>query len=204
MEIFVLAALIAMGLVVLKAREQRQRVALLGGHLAPYQIERLMEKLTDGYLRCLGEDDPARREQIWRLLDSSEQALSEQFNRFAADFARVDAVQARVSRLPLALPFSDRLPDAVTFDVRRAFAIHAQGIANAAANRLQQSAKAKAFTMSAELFLMQHTCHWFCKSKTVASARLLARHQTTYRLALDSVAPETRNAYLRLTSAESD
>ncbi|RYY83228.1 MAG: hypothetical protein EOO24_39170, partial [Comamonadaceae bacterium] len=77
MEILVCVALIAMGLVMLKAREQRQRIALLGGHLGPYQIERLMEKLTEGYLRCLGEDDPARREQIWRLLDSSEQALSE-------------------------------------------------------------------------------------------------------------------------------
>lgn len=202
MEILVLAALIALGLHTLKTREQRQRIALLGGHLGPYQIERLMEKLTEGYLRCLGEDDAERREQIWRLLDSSEQTLSEQFNRFAADFARVDEAQARVSRLPLALPFSDKLPGQATFDVRRAFAIHAKGIANAAANLRQQSAKAKAFTMSAELFLMQHTCHWFCKSKTVASARMLARHQTTYQQALDSVAPDTRNAYLLLTRGE--
>ena len=39
---------------------------------------------------------------------------------------------------------------------------------------------------------MQHTCHWFCNSKTVASARLLARHQTTYEQVLASVTPETR------------
>ena len=56
-----------------------------------------------------------------------------------------------------------------------------------------------AFTMSAELFLMQHSCHWYCKSKTVASARMLARHQTSYEQLLDAVSPETRSAYAALT-----
>jgi hypothetical protein len=55
-----------------------------------------------------------------------------------------------------------------------------------------------AFTMSAELFLMQHTCHWFCKSKTVASARMLARHKTSYEQLVASVAPDTRTAYCAL------
>ncbi|MDB5878990.1 MAG: hypothetical protein JWQ41_2404, partial [Variovorax sp.] len=49
-----------------------------------------------------------------------------------------------------------------------------------------------------ELFLMQHTCHWFCRSKTVASARMMARHQTSYALLLDSVSPTTRAAYQTL------
>ena len=53
--------------------------------------------------------------------------------------------------------------------------------------------------MSAERFLMQHTCHWYCKSKTVASARMLARHQTSYEQLLDAVSPETRSAYAALT-----
>jgi hypothetical protein len=53
--------------------------------------------------------------------------------------------------------------------------------------------------LSAELFLMQHTCHWYCRSKVVASARLLARHKTSHQLALDSVAPATRAAYRSLT-----
>jgi len=52
--------------------------------------------------------------------------------------------------------------------------------------------------MSAELFLMQHTCHWFCKSKVVASARMLARHQTAYAQLVASVAPATREAYTAL------
>jgi len=199
MEIFVLAILIAFGAYALKSRDQKQRIALLASHLGNHQIEKLMEKLTEGYLRCLGEDDAERQAQIWSLLDSSEQDLSAQFSRFAAGFSRVDASQARVSKLPLALPFADQLlPASMFFDVRQAFAIHAQGIADAAANRLQQTPKAKAFTMSAELFLMQHTCHWYCKSKTVASARMMARHRTSYQLALDSVAPGTRNAYRAL------
>ena len=44
--------------------------------------------------------------------------------------------------------------------------------------------------------LFQHSCHWFCRSQSVASARMVLRHQTTYAQALDGVAPETRRAYL--------
>ncbi|MCY1373545.1 hypothetical protein D9M69_608290 [compost metagenome] len=52
--------------------------------------------------------------------------------------------------------------------------------------------------MSAGLFLMQHTGHWFCKSKAVASARMLTRHQTSYEQLLEAVSPETREAYRAL------
>jgi hypothetical protein len=48
------------------------------------------------------------------------------------------------------------------------------------------------------MLLMQHTCHWFCKSKTVASARLMARHKTTHQQVVDAVSPETRREYVRL------
>ena len=40
--------------------------------------------------------------------------------------------------------------------------------------------KDRAFAILAEMLLMQHTCHWYCRSKAVASARMLARHQTSY------------------------
>ena len=56
--------------------------------------------------------------------------------------------------------------------------------------------------MTAELFLMQHSCHWFCKSKTVASARMLARHKTSYDQLVQSVSPDTRRAYLRLVQPD--
>jgi len=199
MEILTLVALLLVGAYILKSRDQRQRIALLGSHLGKYQIEKLMESLTQGYLRCLGEDDPERRQQIWSLLDTTEQQLSAQFDSFAAEFARVPETETRVSKLPISIPYAHKLIPSATFDLREALKIHARGIAGVTKNASGRSAKSKAFTMSAELFLMQHTCHWFCKSKTVASARMLARHQTSYEQLLDAVSPETRNAYGALT-----
>jgi len=199
METFTLVTLIVIGAYFVNAQQQRRRIALLGSHLGHFQIEKLMENLTEGYLRCLGEDDPERREQIWRLLDTTEEKLSGQFDSFAAEFAQVGEQEARVSKLPLALPFAQQLLPGASFDLRQAFAIHARGIAGVMRNEGQRPPKAKAFMMSAELFLMQHSCHWYCKSKTVASARLLARHKTSYEQVLDAVSPETRKAYGELT-----
>jgi hypothetical protein len=191
-------AALVLGVLVLIKREQRQRIGLLGSHLSRYDIEKLMEGLTDGYLRALGEADAERQAQVWSFLDAQEVKLREQFQTFAQEFAREDRALTRVSKLPIALPFANALLPAATFDLRQAFTIHAQGIADAVDNRAQQSQKAKAFTLSAELFLMQHTCHWFCRSKAVASARLLARHKTPYAKVLESVAPATRARYQAL------
>jgi len=82
--------------------------------------------------------------------------------------------------------------------MRKLLSVHAHAIAQAASNRLGQEPKGKAFTLMAELFLMQHSCHWFCRSKMVASARLLARHKSPYVQVLASVAPPTRQAYCAL------
>ena len=198
MDSFFLAFLIALGAFALKAKEQSQRVALLGSHLSQFQIEKLMEQLTDGYLRALGEDNPERRAQVWALLASTEEKLCDQFSSFAAGFAKEAERPTRVSRWPLAFPRANLLFPQTTFDMRRALTLHAQSLRNASNNSLNQSVKGKAFTLLAEIFLMQHTCHWFCKSKTVASARLLARHKTSYEKVLASVAPQTRQAYLAL------
>jgi hypothetical protein len=195
MDIFLLATLIATGVFVLNAKQQRQRVVLLASYLGNYQIEKLMENLTEGYLRALGESDPERREQVWNLLRTTELQLSEQFTRFTADFTRVDAALARVSTLPLALPYADRWLPSASFDMRQALAIHAQGIERAVRNESGLSLRDKAYTLSAELFLMQHTCHWFCKSRAIASARLMARHKTSHTQVLASVTPATRAAY---------
>ena len=199
MEILTLVALFAAGFYILKSREQRLRIALLASHLGRHQIEKLMESLTSGYMRCLGEDDPARREQIWALLNTTEEKLSTQFDSFAAEFSRLPEAVTRVSKLPVAIPMFTHFFPAATFDMRQALLIHASGIAGVMRNEAGRTPKSKAFTMSAELFLMQHTCHWFCKSKTVASARMLARHQTSYEQLLDAVSPETRRAYGTLT-----
>jgi hypothetical protein len=198
MDIIILAVFIATGIFMLNAKEQRKRIALLGSHLANYQIEKLMEALTGGYLRALGESTDERRTQIWNLLSTTEEQLTEQFSRFAADFAKEPEDSTRVSRLAMAIPFAEKILPSLTFDMRKALTIHARGIAHVAQNTGHLSPKDRAFMMSAELFLMQHTCHWFCKSKTIATARMLARHQTPHEQLVASVSEETRTAYLAL------
>jgi hypothetical protein len=198
MELFLLAPLVIIAAWMLKSRDQRRRVALLAGYLANYQIEKHMETLTQGYLRALGAGDPERSEPIWGMLRSTEQELCNQFKRFAADFSRAGEADTRVSKLPIYIPFATRLFPGNSFDARQALAIHARGISRAAQGDGHSSPKEMAFTMTAELFLMQHTCHWFCKSKTVASARMLALHQTPYAQLVASVDPGTRDAYCAL------
>lgn len=198
MDILILLLAGLAGIAILNSQEQKKRIALLGHHLSQYQIETLMEKLSDGYLRALGEADPQRREQIWSMLATAEQTLVQQFGRFANDFAKVDAARARVSTLAFALPGASRWWPGASFDAREAFRLHAAGIAEAA-HRQDASLRDKAFTLSAELFLMQHTCHWFCRSRAVASARLMRRHQTRHEQVLEAVTPTTREAYRALT-----
>jgi hypothetical protein len=197
MEIFVLLLMVAaFGAYRLKSKTQSRRIALLASHLGRYQVEKLMETLTGGYLRALGEKDPERQAQIWNMLAASEEQLAEQFRRFAADFSAVDLADARVSKLPVFLPEADRFFPDNTFDMRKALNVHAQGIERAVKNEAARAPRDKAYTLSAELFLMQHSCHWYCRSRAVASARMLARHQTPYAQLLASVDPQTREAYL--------
>ncbi|VWX57198.1 conserved hypothetical protein [Burkholderiales bacterium 8X] len=198
MDILLLAALAFVGAALFSAKDRRRRIALLASHLGDYQIEKLMEQLTEGYLRCLGEDDPARRAQIWPLLDATERNLARQFARFAMAFGAVDEGLTQVGRLPLPFPFLGRLLPGGSFDLRRLLAVHAKGIVETAENAAGRSPRDKAYTMSAELLLMQHSCHWFCRSKTVASARMLTRHKTSHAQLLAGVSPSTRKAYLAI------
>lgn len=198
MDILVFVMLLGFVLHRFNVRDQRVRIALLGTHLGRYRIEKLMEDLTQGYLRALGETDPQRQTAIWNLLSNAETDLVEQFNAFVLEFSNVTEPQARVSRLPIALPYAASWLPGYTFDMRKLLSVHAHAIAQAASNRLGQEPKGKAFTLMAELFLMQHSCHWFCRSKMVASARLLARHKSPYAQVLASVAPPTRQAYCAL------
>lgn len=201
MDIFLLTMLLAMAAHLFKVRYQAGRIALLSSHLGQFQIEKLMESLTQGYLRALGEADEERRSQIWSMLSTAEVSLYEQFNRFAADVARLEPLQTRVSKLPIAIAYADQMFPSATFDLRAVMKIHAQGIEAVVRNDMARSPRDKAFMLTAELFLMQHSCHWFCKSKTIASARVIGRHQTSYEQVLAAVSPATRKAYLQLLAA---
>jgi len=198
MELFIPLLLAVIGVQYLKGQDQRQRIALLGRYLGKFQIEQLMENLINGYLRALDEPDPARRAQIWSMLGTAETELSEQFRRFVEDFSKVWGDKTQVSTLRLAVPYATRLFPRAAFDLRHALAVHANGMAVTVANRRQLSLRDKAYTLTAEMLLMQHTCHWYCRSKAVASARMLARHRTSYEQLLASVSPETREAYRQL------
>ncbi|MFN4004015.1 MAG: hypothetical protein ACK4MJ_06145 [Hylemonella sp.] len=200
MDILVFVPLVlVLGWQFLKVQEQRRRIILLGTHLSRHQVEQHMQRVMQGYQRALEHDAAAQREAVWRALEPAEQELSEQFSRFAADFARVWGDQALISTLPLAFPYADRLFPRQTFDARALMQIHAEGIAAVARNEPGLSLRDKAYTMTAELLLMQHSCHWFCRSRAVADARVVAHHQTSHAQILAAVTPATREAYRRLT-----
>lgn len=202
MDLLTLVIVAVTALYLLKLREQRQHTQLLAQYLGKYQIEKLMAGLMEGYPRAVAEADAARRMQIWSMLDDMELRLVEQFQRFARDFAVAPAPSTRVSTLPLALPYVDRVLPAASFDLRAAMQLHAKAIAAVqvqGAGDDEPERRRRAFTMTAELMLMQHTCHWFCRNRTIASMRLIARHKTPYEQVLKSVAPATGDAYRRLT-----
>jgi len=198
MDILVIAVVVAIAALVLRRRQERQRIVLLASYLEPFQIEKLMATLSEGYLRALGENDPQRQLQVWDHLRSAELALCEQFELFATRFAGASADQTRVSTLAWAIPWADRLFPAASFDARKAIAIHAHGIRRAVQVDPAEASKDRAYRLCAEMFLMQHTCHWFCKSRAVASARMWVRHKTRYEQLLDAVTPDTARAYRAL------
>lgn len=202
MDFFTLLILAAVGGLILNGQLQAKRIQLLGNHLAPFHIEALMRNLNEGYLRALGENSPERQDQIWQLLHTSELQLAEQLQQFAAAVGKVPDEDARASLFALGLPFAEKLFPQATFDIRAALQLHAKGIATAVEHSAQPSAKSRARRILAEMYLLQHTCHWFCKSKAVASARLMAQHQTRYESLLDMISPSTKQAYLQLMQSK--
>ena len=198
MDLFLNLLLALAAIWLIKSRVQQQRIALLGRFLSRYRIEKHIETVMQGYLRALGEEDPGRREQVLGLLHGNEQALCREALQLANDFASADAASTRVSKLSIWVPLGSRL--AASFDMREALRVHARGICRAVEGNGTDSARDRAYAISAELLLLQHTCHWFCRSKWIASARLLSRHRTSYQQAVAAVLPQTRAEYLGLVA----
>jgi hypothetical protein len=196
MAVMVFFAVLAFSLQMRNAVDQRRRIALLGRFLRNYQIESLMETLIQGYLRAMGESDPERRTGIWLVMRQHEERLSGQLAQLHQEMRSDPGTAWRASTLPLSVPLAVRWLPRASFDLRDLIQIHARGVARGIANEDQRSARDRAYRLSAELLLLQHSCHWFCRSKVVASARMFARHQTHYRQLLAAVAPDTRSAYL--------
>lgn len=184
-----------------KGVEHRQRVQFLAQYLQNYQIEKLMETLMQGYLRALSEPDTQRQQTIWNNLQLSEVQLKNQFQNLVTELSKAPETLTRVSKIPFDVPWLRQGWPASTFDLRALMRLHAQGISSALSESPSEASKDRAFQLTAELMLMQHSCHWFCKSKIIASARLMTRHKTTYEQTLSGVGPATRKAYVNLTTA---
>jgi hypothetical protein len=197
MELFTLAMAIGV-LWILNIRSQHQRIRILASVLGQFQVEKLMETVADGYLRALGEDDPDRSDQVWNMLGQAEITLNEQLQAFVQAFDKVDAQAARFSTLPVGLPFALQVLPGSSADLRAVLRVHALGIDALVRNEAGLSQKDKAFTLTAELLLLQHSCQWFCRSKALASSRMLARHRTPLAQLIASVSEPTRQAYKQL------
>ena len=180
-----------------RARQQQRRIAILARYLHGHDIEKNIETLSQGYSRALGESDAARSEQVWGVLRGTEDALCRQVRQVAEDFAGVEPAATRVSKFPFWLPRSPAFDR--SFDMREALRMHARGICRAVEEQ-GASPKDRAFAILAEMLLMQHTCHWYCRSKSVASARMLASHRTSYEQLVGAVLPQTRQEYLGLVA----
>lgn len=196
-DFFLLLPLALIAFWIARARQQQRRIAILAHYLSGHDIEKKIETLSQGYSRALGESDAARSEQVWGVLHGTEKILCRQVQKFAEDFASVEPTATRVSKFPIWLPGKPAFDR--SFDMREALRMHARGICRAVEQQ-GASPKDRAFAILAEMLLMQHTCHWYCRSKSVASARMLARHRTSYEQLVRAVLPQSRQEYLGLVT----
>ena len=204
MDIFTLVFVSLLALVFTNSTAQRKRLRFLAGYLRPYQIEQLLERLLNGYLRALDEPDLERARGIWANLYDAEKRLANQVGQLANALEKADPKPPRMASVPFQACLANYLPSSFTVDVAALIRIHAQGLATCAEHpqdEAPEARKRRAFAMSAEMLLMQHTCHWFCRSRGMASARLMAQHQTQYGQVVDSVLPATRTAYQQAVGA---
>ncbi|NYT63536.1 hypothetical protein H0A66_14560 [Alcaligenaceae bacterium] len=197
MDIALILLMIAAVWLILRVRYQRVHIALLGRHLSSLQLERHMETLTQGYTRAINEKAEARQTQVLETFTQTEHAVAAHVQSLADAMQRESLQAASMGTLPFCLPYAERFLPALTRDFRKLLHIHAAGLRHVVNNEDRLDIKNRAYQLSAELYLLQHSCHWFCKSRTVADARLLIRHQINHQKVLESVSDVTRSAYLR-------
>lgn len=182
---------------VLRSGYQRARIAFLGKHLASLQLEQHMKTLTEGYSRAIQADTENRQQQILDTFGPVERAVAAQIGTLADLMQKESAEDTRMSALPICVPYAERFLPVKTRDFRALLRVHADGLRHTVDNVEGWDAKARAYHLSAELYLFQHSCHWFCRSRTVADARLMARHALSHQRVLESVSSVTRAGFER-------
>ncbi|NYT76474.1 hypothetical protein H0A71_05660 [Alcaligenaceae bacterium] len=197
METVLILLMVAAAWQVLRVQYQRTHIALLGRHLASFQLERHMESLTQGYTRAIQEQNESRQIQVLETFGQTERAVAAQVQSLANAMQKESAQATGMGILPFCIPYAERFLPAAVRDFRNLLHIHAAGLRHAVDNEDGKDAKSRAYRLSAELYLLQHSCHWFCKSRTVANARLLMQHKVNHQKVLESVCTETRSSYQR-------
>lgn len=197
MNIALTLLMIAVAWRVVCLRYQRTHIALLGRHLANFQLERHMETLTQGYTRAIHEEAETRQIQVLETFAQTERTVAAQIRSLADSMQKEDEQTVSMGTLSFCLPYAELFLPSATRDFRKLLHIHAAGLRHAVDNEARWDMKTRAYHLSAELYLFQHSCHWFCKSRSVADARLTLRHQVKHQKVLESVSEATRSAYMR-------
>lgn len=179
----------------LRVRYQRTHIALLSQYLSQLQLERHMETLTTTYTRAINEQTETRQLQVLATVNQTEEAVAAQVQRLADSLKKDDLTATTMNVLAFNFPFLVSLLPNSKRDFRELVQIHANGLRHVVDNTEALNAKDRAYHLSAELYLFQHSCHWFCKSRTVADARLMVRHKVDHKKVLASVSQTTRSAY---------
>lgn len=187
---------LALVIQVIHIGQQRARIARLGVYLRRHPIEEPMAQLMSGLMAALDQPSAAQRDAAWRALAPLETDLNRLLRRLALDIASLPEPLARLSRMPLGLPWATQWA-AQCVDLRKLIALHAHAIERACLHGVRSPAQ-RAHTLLAELMLLQHTCHWYCRSQLVAQARLVARHHTSTAQVIDAVDAQTRRDYRAL------
>lgn len=195
MDTVILLLAVAIAWRVLCSRYQRTHIALLGKHLRQFQLERHMETLTQSYTRAIQEKEESRLLQVLATLSQTESAVASQALALASSMDKENREACSILALPFYIPYAEKILPGFTRDFRVLLHIHATGLRYVVNNEAGWDPKTRAFHLSAELYLLQHSCHWFCKSRTVADARLQLRHKVQHQKVLESVSTVTRQAY---------
>lgn len=181
---------------VLRVRYQKAHITLLGGHLAGLRLEKHMETLTEGYTRAIGEESESRQLQVLETFAQTERAVAAQLQTLADALYKESAQATAMASTVFCIPYVERVLPAAARDFRALLRIHAAGLRHVVDNADGLEPKARAFHLAAELYLFQHSCHWFCKSRGVADARLVLRHKVQHAKVVESVSAATRKAYM--------
>lgn len=198
MDFFLILLLTAIVWQLMRARYQRERIAILARHLANMNLERHMETLTQGYDRAIHEESESRQRQVLETFLQAENAVATNVQSLAQSMQKESAPDTGMCPLPFCVPYVERMAPATSLrDFRALLQIHAAGMREAIAPDAYSDPKTRAFHIAAELYLLQHSCHWFCKSRGVADARLLLRHKVEHKKVIESVTHTTRAAYTR-------